>query len=164
MVVDEESAILGFQGNKQSVMADGEAAIALLEANQFNQFTNTIAPYYLKNGRLLLKGLPVTRKSIGLRLRPPNNACLKKNRVVYISDQDIQAIRKAGSSAQRSAKLEATLNKRKSYDPFREALHLRIDKDILISLNYRDGSVMRTRAMHSKFSRKTVCLISELEL
>lgn len=163
VVVDEDSSILGFQGTKQIVMADGEAAVALLEANQFNQFTDTVAPYSYRDGRLFLKGRPVTRKSVGLRLRPPDNICLNEKKVIYISYEDIARIRKARSSSGRALLLEETLRRNKNYNPFKESLHLRIDKSSLISLNYLDGSVMQTKSMHSKFSKKTVCLVRELE-
>ena len=162
IVVDEESSVIGFQGLRQIVMAQGEAAVAFLEANQFDSFTDRVSPYIYKKGKLYLKGQP-SAQAIGLSLRPPENICLNDKKVIYVTQGDLQYIKQGATPNERAARLHAVLDKSAEREPFEHSLHLRIEKRTLVSLDYREGVVTQTTPMRSKFSSKTVCLVRELQ-
>ena len=162
IVVDEDSSVIGFQGLQQVVMAQGEAAVAFLEANQFNSFTDRVSPYIYKKDKLWLKGQPAGQ-IVGLSLRPPENVCLNRNKVVYIGQDDVQFVKQGATSAQRAARLQSALDKNAEREPFEHSLHLRIEKQVLISLDYREGIVTQTTPMKSRLSSKAVCLVRELK-
>jgi hypothetical protein len=164
IVVEKESAILGFRGLEPVVNLSGETSVAFLEANQFNPYGDAIAPYALADGRLLLRGAAIQRDSIGLKLDPPRNPCLDRNKVIYIDQDEIERIKKITDNAERLKRLGQKLNENKNYNPLAESLLAGITKDSLVALNYQDGSVKSIKPMKNKFAKTTICVVDQLEL
>lgn len=163
IVDDKESSILGFRGTEPVVNLASEVAITFLEANQFNQYGSAIAPYTLAEGRLMLRGAPFQRDSIGLKLEPPRNPCLEKSKVIYLNEEEIVEIKKITSNDERLRRLDEKLKERKKYDPLAESLLAQITKESLISLNYLNGSVKSIRPMQNKLAKTTICVVTEIQ-
>ena len=90
------------------------------------------------------------------------NVCLNGKRVAYITQDDVRYIKQGATAAERTTRLQSALDKSSEQEPFEHSLHLRIEKQSLISLDYRSGTVTRTTPMQSKLSSRTVCLVREL--
>ena len=163
IVADKDSNIIGFRGLESVVNLNGEAAVALLEANQFNQQNKAIAPYLWESGQLKLQGATLKRPSVGLSILPERNPCLAKTRVVYLTAAEINGL-KQSSNEERLKKLDQKLKEQLSQNPLQKLLLVRISKDSIVALNYKDGSVMLIKPLRHKYAEAVVCVANEAQL
>lgn len=157
-------AVLGIHGTDVIANFTGTNAAALLEANQFNQYSGVIEPYALNNANaLVLKGEPVRSKLIGLEVEPPRNPCARKGSI-YITVADLKRVRAAATREERGKLMERALKKNKGYDLMKNLIILKITADTIISLDYENALVKLIRPHKSGDSDAPICEIEPVEL
>jgi hypothetical protein len=157
----KEPSIVGFRGIQTVVNKSGLRYVALLEANQFNQFKGLIEPYGLHSGVLTLKGKEYSGSSIGVELEPQKNLCLTKGSSLIYQTQ-LSAIK--GSSNREAAlkELEGLLKASPSKDPFKGVLLLRINPTEILGLDYNKERVITVRPLPK--AKQSICLVEEIPL
>ncbi|NLF24687.1 MAG: hypothetical protein GX589_03400 [Deltaproteobacteria bacterium] len=163
IVADKDSNIIGFRGLESVVNMHGEAAVALLEANQFNQPNTAIAPYSWERGQLKLGGAALKRPSLGLNIVPERNPCLAKSRVVYLTTAEVNKLQQS-SAEERVKKFDRKLKEQLYRNPLENLLLVRIRKDSIVALDYKDGSVMIIKPLKHKYAEAVVCIANEAQL
>lgn len=156
-----ENSILGFLGLEVVVNNRGSEAVALLEANQFNQYRGIIEPYTYQSGQLFLKGKAV-EGPIGLNLETPKNVCLKKESV-YVTDLDLRRMMSMTDRTQSLKLLARLLRKSKEKSMFDSSIILRV-ADSIIALDYSKGRVNVIRPQTRKGSETQICVVQGIEL
>ncbi|MDC0358416.1 hypothetical protein OAO01_06325 [Oligoflexia bacterium] len=160
--------VLGILGIDPIVNSSGTFAVALLEANKFNEFRGLIEPYYLKPQGLLLKQKVVTTASIGLALEQRRSQCLKKDSVLLL-ESEIKAVQAIRSKQARINKLNAILKKKRDKTLLQDLLILRTDPKATVGLDYKAGKVYVIRPFQAntgiiKGSEPKTCVVGTVNL
>jgi hypothetical protein len=158
---DNSPTILGFRGIQTVVNKSGLRYVALLEANQFNQFKGLIEPYVLADGAITLKGSQYQGNSIGVELEPQKNICLAKGSSLIYQSQ-LSGIKGSANRETALKELENLLAAAKPQDPFKGVLLLRVNPTEILGLDYGKERVITVRPLPK--AKQSVCLIEETPL
>lgn len=154
-------SIVGFRGVKLVVNKTGQQPVALLEANQFNQFRGIIEPYEYREEALYVKGVKLTGNSLGVELEPQKNLCLKPD-TAFLNETNIKKLKGELSKEALIESLEKTLEAPPTQDPFKGLLLLRIEPSEIVGLDYGSNTVKVFRPLKS--TSKQVCVTEDIPL
>lgn len=132
--------ILGFKGLEKVVNESGNASLAFLEANQFNEYSDIISPLNLKNGNLYLKNKLVDISAVGLSIQRKEHECINTFNHNYYETKTKRKLKKED--------VKLTLD---------NSIILGNDRGRLIALNLKHGKVY---AMEKDQVKKNKCNIS----
>jgi hypothetical protein len=155
---DQKSAeIIGFMGINVLVNFEGQQAVALLEANQFNEYRNVLSPYTVKEDGLYVKNMPVIAAAVGIT--PDNkNPCLK-NTSLFVSNEEYQKIVDTKNREQSRKLLTEIVDRNKKSSPLVGLLKLKTTNTSLIVLDPIKAEVKVIKKGDQLSENTTLCIV-----
>lgn len=147
-----EPAILGFRGNSLVVNNFGDQNVALLSANEFNQYKGIIKPYILAAGQIMLNSKPLSASSggiarIGVELPPQQNPCLESG-ARFVRHSQISEVLEEKEKRIRLQRLERLFSKASAMeDQLKGYILLSISDQQIIAYNPATDSVRIIRRL-----------------
>lgn len=155
------SGLIGFRGLERVIDSSGALSV-VAEANEYGDYYD-IAPYVLKEGKLLLRGKEVSSNSrIGLLLEQQKNPCLNED-VLFLTQEKIDQIKVAAQS-KRATLLQEALVKNNSKIFLSKSLPLRVQSDFLVALDYLEGLIYEVTPIKSLFAGRHLCVVKTMDL
>ncbi len=171
VVVNSEGAnppsIIGLLGLNVVVNNTGQAAVTLLQGNQFNDI-KSIQPYEVADGKLRLKGKPYENNSIGLLLEPTRNTCLSGRDAAIIRQEDLVKISAVKDQAEKAKQLRTVLERAKSGKVLDQLVKLRVLADSILVFDpiREEIALIRYRAADAQKlgSNLKICIMESLQV
>lgn len=138
-------AVLGIKGLGVVVNEQGQAAVDLLEANQFPQYRKLVVPYQLVDDKLYAAGQPLRSKSIGIIMESPRAACLNDKGQAYLMKTQLEEVLNTHDRSSRLRLLSKYSSSNKVAALLQRTLLLREDAHEAIGLDFMTGEIYRLR-------------------
>ena len=152
--------ILGLLGLSVIVNFSGEQAVALLEANQLNEYRGVVDPYYVRDRQLFVKDRAVGRNALGITLEARNECLSDKARIV--SREELQAVSMIRSREEGKRALSALIDNAKRKSALRGLLKLRVTSSSIIAFDPANGAVSVIKKAGLTQQNPLICTIEEV--
>ena len=160
------SSILGVLGLSVVVNTEGNAVVALLEANtQFHSYKDVIKDYYQKEDKLYLGDLPVSEDFIGVNLegQRKSNPCTSSEAVILTS-KEYEKLKTLRHDRNKGLLfLKRLMKSQSSNQLLGDLLFLRIDEQSVVALDYVQGEIKIISKLPEANAR-TVCVIENISI